>query len=328
VALFEAVFGRRIDEAHWQWKFGRARPDLDLTWIAEAGGRIVGHYGAWPTPMTVGGHERLALAAADAMVAADHRRRGVLTALVEAAHEAWRTAGVSMVIGLPNEQWGSRMAALGWQRVGRLEWLARPLDLEAVAARLAGLRAPRAWKPITALWNRWFDRGTAPTSAFARTRDVAAVTTSLPSDRSAPLAFLHDADWMRWRYVECPSTDYHLLVPVSAPAAGAYAVCQLKSARRGMVGLIAEIAGPWSTEADARGALVACCGYLRQQGADAAVMLAIEGSRLARRLRRTGFRPVWGAFDLCVVPLDAAVDATIRRALAEWVVAGGDFDVV
>ena len=48
----------------------------------------------------------------DTMTAPAFRRRGLLTEVAARAYEAWRDAGIAFVIGLPNQQWGSRARAL------------------------------------------------------------------------------------------------------------------------------------------------------------------------------------------------------------------------
>ena len=69
------------------------------------------------------------------MTAPEFRRQGILLHLGEEANRHWRASGYAVVVGLPNEQWGSRTRMLGWQTLFPLEWLRFPLHLGRVASR-------------------------------------------------------------------------------------------------------------------------------------------------------------------------------------------------
>ena len=64
----------------------------------------------------------------------------MLTKLATVSYASWAAEGVAAVLGLPNEQWGSRTSALGWQSMFRLEWLRMPLRIERLAHKIR--RAP------------------------------------------------------------------------------------------------------------------------------------------------------------------------------------------
>src|SRR3712207_3528036 len=97
--------------------------------------RVIGHYGGIPLRVRLRGEEFPAVHAVEAMSSRSFRRQGILTTLGSAAHEAWAHAGYKAVLGLPNEQWGTRNYALGYRRLFPLAWLRYPLHAERVAVR-------------------------------------------------------------------------------------------------------------------------------------------------------------------------------------------------
>ncbi len=68
--------------------------NLDRSWAAFEDGQITGTWRSWETELTVPGGQRLPGGAVSAVsVLPTHRRRGILTALVAAAHRAMREGG-------------------------------------------------------------------------------------------------------------------------------------------------------------------------------------------------------------------------------------------
>lgn len=145
VALFARVFGRPIDEAHWGWKLA-GRPSLSpfptvFVGVAadpDGGERAVHQFGGIPIRCAGPRGHVTAIVAVDAMTDPEYRRQGLLTAASEQAWRCWRDAGIAFVLGLPNEQWGSRAYALGWRELSALSWRVRPLRLDRIVRRRAG----------------------------------------------------------------------------------------------------------------------------------------------------------------------------------------------
>ena len=77
------------------------RPNWDLkrSWAAFEDGRITGTWRSWETELTVPGGERLPGGAVSAVsVIPTHRRRGILTAMVDAAHREMREGGEAVAL--------------------------------------------------------------------------------------------------------------------------------------------------------------------------------------------------------------------------------------
>lgn len=93
IELVSAAFLERLDVDKFA---AEVRPlwDLDRTWATFDDERMSGAFRSWGTEITVPGGERLPAAAVSAVgVLPTHRRRGILTAMVDAAHGAIREKG-------------------------------------------------------------------------------------------------------------------------------------------------------------------------------------------------------------------------------------------
>ncbi|MGI8589145.1 MAG: GNAT family N-acetyltransferase, partial [Chloroflexia bacterium] len=127
VALFAEVFGKPCSLEWWRWKLKGQPSPVENVWVATAGERVVGQYAGIPVRVRAGGAVCPAMVSVDTMTSPDFRRRGILSRLGAAVYEAWATAGVVAVIGLPNEQWGSGRGGGGWGGVWDLSWVVFPL---------------------------------------------------------------------------------------------------------------------------------------------------------------------------------------------------------
>jgi hypothetical protein len=269
----------------------------------------------------------------DTMTDPDFRRRGLLTEVGEWTYAAWRDAGVPFVLGLPNQQWGSRTGALGWELLFPLHWLIRPLRPEAVLARRLRLPALSRLAAVGALWNSFWDRTLQP-DATVQIRRVDRAGPEI--DRlwraclaDAQLSVVRDSAWVNWRYLTAPSLNYHILLAERAGQPVGYLAYRLEENDGRTWGYIAELQAP-QADAKARGALIGqATARMRAAGAEVALTLAVPGTWMYHAFRRAGF--IWrrrGFFTVQVVPLDPSLPMDLLRDPQNWNVAGGDFDVI
>jgi GNAT superfamily N-acetyltransferase len=290
IALRQRTFGRTMSPAQWQWKLGHPTSPAANVWVVEAGDRLVFQYAGIPTRVRHLGREALAMVSVDTMTDPDYRRRGLLTRMGRETYEHWRRAGVAFVLGIPNEQWGSRAAALGWVPISELRW-----------------------------WVRWL----APVKLWARraSTDVREVTDPSPFDdlwhRTAAEGVVRDASWYRWRYLQAVPAWTVLGAWRGGELAGALAFRFDDSGRpSGKIGEV--VASDLSTM---RALLRAACDRLRRLGAVRVALLAQWNSLLEEAALATGFIPRRFAFSVQALDLGAGLP---RAAQFQ----GGDFDVI
>jgi predicted N-acetyltransferase YhbS len=329
-ALFSEVFGRAMGEEEVRWKLLDTPAQLGVpsSFVAEADGRVVGQYAGTPMRFLVHGRERPGLHGCDVMTAAGFRRRGVLTALGTRAHEAWRRAGLVFVTGLANNAWGTRAAALSWEELFPIRWLAVPLRPEAALARRLGVRARvrfsvlgPAWRRAAGLrWSR--DASVRVDELEAAGDDLDDLWTAVRGELG--FSVVRDRAWVDWRYLSAPGARYRVTVARRRGRTVGYLAWTERSGGRA---IIAEVFTAPSDEG-ARGRLLgAACDGLHASGAEVAHVLAVPGSPLWESCRRGGLL-ARGQYAFELVRLDGAVGRADVADPRRWTLQGGDFDVV
>jgi hypothetical protein len=307
VALFERVFGRSISVEHWRWKLKQPPSPVENVWLAVHGDAPIFHYAGIPTRYRLPGGEATAMVSVDTMTAPEFQRRGLLSRVGQHVYDTWRAAGVPFVIGLPNERWGSRAGALGWQPLFALQWMVRPLRPEAILARRARLPALARLAPAGSLWNGfWNSRLGRDAAVGVRRVERAGAEFDALWERggsSAPVSVVRDSAWVSWRYLDAPSRAYRVLLAERADGPAGYAAYRVEEHPGGRAGVIAELFAARDDAAARRALLGAALEALRADGAETAATLATPGTPLERDLARAGFLRRRGAFSVQIVPL-------------------------
>lgn len=331
-ALFERVFERPMTPDRWIWKLGRWRGSVPNVWIAvDQHDRPICHYGGIPRRLRRGGQERTIMVVADAMTAPGFRRQGAYTAVVTRAHRAWRDAGVALVLGLPNERHGSRIGALGWQRLCPLRWMIRPLRLDRLLQRRSRLgRLPGVGRAAR-LWNTYWEGDPAPPgialdAANEEGAGAAFAQLARPAGAHNRLVLARDREWMAHRLLHAPGEKHEILVATDERGARGYCAYRVHQADGRRFGAIPEIV---ADDARIGSALVGeAVRRMRAAGAETAIALAVPRGCEHRILRSHGFLFSWGAFEVQTVILDPLIRIDELRGADRWMLSGGDFDVI
>jgi hypothetical protein len=306
--LHGRVFGRRPPREQRRWKLAGHTAPVENVWVAETDGRIVFQYAGIPVRFLHRGRVTWAMQSVDTMTDPDYRRRGLLTQTAAVTFENWTRARVAFVFGVPNQNWGRRLAALGFVQVGEVRWWVRWLDpLRALAAKV-GIKVGTP--------------GRAPHRPPSR-RGRDAVRISLVDDpaplddlwtRASDEGVVKDAAWYRWRYLQAP-VPFEVLGAANGTGLGGAAAFR----QDGPSGIIAEVQ---TGELDiARALLARSCGELRAMGVARAALLIQSGTMLEEAALATGFVPRPHGFPVVAAALAGGLP---RAALFQ----GGDFDVV
>lgn len=327
-ALFAEVFGRPISEAHWRWKLKGLPSPTENVWLAtDAADAPVFQYAGIPTPFRIAGQDTTAMVSVDTMTAPAFQRRGLLSSVGRHTYAAWRAADVPFVIGLPNERWGSRANALGWQPLFQLQWLVRALRPQDMLAHRLHLPVLKKMPFLGMAWNALW--GSFHRDSSVQVRGIAQAGTEFDKlwDRlrdDALFSVRRNSAWVQWRYLSPPETTYRVMLAERAGQPLGYTAYRLN----GNVGLLAEL---FCAQDDTRGLgelIGRTVGALIAAGAERAVTLAVPGTPLYRGLQRAGFTKGRGAFGVQLVSLAPDLPLDAMRDPRNWSIAGGDFDVI
>ncbi|HSZ07372.1 MAG TPA: GNAT family N-acetyltransferase [Steroidobacteraceae bacterium] len=329
--LFYRSFGGRVTEDHWRWKLRGQPSSVDNAWLATCAGQPIFHYAGIPRRFSLGQKEVAAMLAVDAMTAPEFRRRGLLTRAVPEIHDNWRQRGVAFVLGLPNDQWGSRARVLGWQPLFSLQWLIRPLRPEALLASRLTLPFLKRFSAAGAAWNN-FLQGRLHRDATVRVERVASAGENF--DRlwefckaDANLSTVRDRAWVDWRYLASPSRKYVVCLARRADEPVGYCAYYLAESGNRTSAVLAEVLAARSDESVRDSLLYALIETLLATKAETLATLAVPGTAHFNWLRSVGFLPR-RAFSVELIPLAAGLPMDAMRNADNWNLCGADFDVV
>ena len=315
----------------WKWKLRHAPAEAANVWLASASGKPVFHYAGVPLRFALDGPVVTAMISVDALTAPEFRRRGLLTQGVTRAFAEWRTRGVAFTLGLPNEQWGSRTAAAGWQRLFPLQWLVRPLRPEVVAARRFGLPWLRHASVVSRLWGGWL-ANTLRRDPEAEFREVAHAGDAF--DRlwkrcaaDAMFSAVRDAAWVQWRFLSSPIRKYDVVLAYRNGEPVGYSATHVARSADKTSAFLAEIVAPRNDAAAHDSLLARAVTSADEAGADLLAALSVPGTDSHASLRRAGFLR-GPAFEVHIVPFAASLPMAELRRPENWRLTGAEFDVV
>jgi GNAT superfamily N-acetyltransferase len=328
--LFQRVYGRVLTPDQWHWKVKGLPSIVENVWVVEAQGQLAGQYAVMPVPVWVGGGLRQAMVGVDAMVDPAYRRQGLWTALVQHAHQSWADGGVAYAIGLPNEQWGSRIDALGWQTLFPLQWLSRPLRPEVHLARRLKWSRPERASMVSILWNRYWAGRVVPDTAVS----VQAVKATGPVfdqlwqkiQTATSFSVARLSSWVQWRFLDNPLFDYRVLLAGRNGEVTGYAAYRLHREEGRLIGFIGDLvsvdAGTFAT------LLQTIVNDSLAAGADSIVTQAVPDTAAYPLWRRAGFAPRQAPFTVRIVPLATDLPLAAMRKPQNWLMSGADFDAI
>jgi hypothetical protein len=331
VRFLGGPFAHGAGVEHWRWKLCHAAVETTNVWLATANGKAVFHYGGIPVRFALDGPVVTAMVSVDALTAPEFRRRGLLTQGATRAFADWQAHGVAFTLGLPNEQWGSRTAAVGWQRLFPLQWLVLPLRLEVFAARRFGLPWLRHARVLSRAWDAWLG-GRLRQDPRLEFRDVARAGDGF--DRlwqrcatDAMFSAVRDSAWVHWRFLSSPARKYDVVLACRDGEPVGYRAMHVARSAEKTSAFLAELVAPNNDEAARDSLLAGAIARAHEAGADILAALAVPGTALYALLSRAGFFR-GPAFGVHIVPFAAGLPMDRLRRPENWRLSGAEFDVV
>ncbi|MEP6775936.1 MAG: GNAT family N-acetyltransferase, partial [Chloroflexota bacterium] len=335
VLLFSEVFGRTVSTEWWRWKLKGLPSPVENVWVAiDEAGAIVGQYAGIPRKIKLGSREHMVMISVDTMTSGRFRRRGVLTKLATVSYARWAAEGVAAVLGLPNEQWGSRTGALGWQSLFRLEWLRMPLRIERLAykVRTAPAFARTAASALTYPASlAWYDLRRRRLSGKGAHLAIGAVDPGYAAVdalwlSASPLvhnALARDGAWLEWRYTRTIDHQYRVLLARREGIPAGYIAYRVDG-RDYPVGYVADLfCTPGDRDVSSR-LLLAALDDMWSRKATTVRIAASPGSWLHSFACWAGFTPLHAGFNFDMVRLNPTLDVAELRDSAAWYLCAGD----
>lgn len=315
----------------YRWKL---RTESPITFSAafcahDHSGKIVGHYAGTLMKIHLLDKEWPIVHAHDALTVSTYRHRGVMTAIMQKAHASWKTTGIRLVLGLPNQRWrkGDRHH---WQRIQRATWFVCPLRISNVLQ--TRFIASRALAPIIdflsriySVWHYPWTHGLKFETTDASSPELETVWRSVKNEYGTIV--VRDGDWLQYRYGQAPHCEYRFIIARREGRPVGYLVYTI---RREQDRRHADLADILTAPRDFRtkAALIRyALNVMRRDKVSFCRALLNAHKPTRRAFISNGFIKRRQGFDISIIPLD---DIPIRE-LSDPETAffiGGDFDVV
>lgn len=325
-ALFEAVYHKPMSRAQSQWKLRTLPTPTENEWVAEADGRIVGHYAVTPLRFMVNEREVMVPHTCDVMTHPAFRRSGIFGALSRRANECWQTTAAPFKIGFP--QWeilGSVLAEVGWQRVVRVIWLKCVLQPIGFLARKLGLKIADTRAATTvrvaAARTRHGSVEVAPSAEASGEFDQLWRAVA----RSHTISVVRDRAWVQWRHFDAPEVAQRVLVARRDGAPCGYVAYRIQyDTQKAWAVMVDCFSAPQDHET-VRALVQRVKNELVAQGVESIVALVPHGSPLHGALRRAGFWSTRRGYDFSIVPY---TQPSVGMNPRDWFLTGAESDVV
>ncbi len=294
--IFNRAFNKQKDERTLLWKYFACPHGEAITLVASGKGdgesapRSGGAYSYVLRKMTWRGRPFLACQAADAMVDAEFRRRGIFTTLDDEAARQAAERGAPVSFATAGRQSMRGFLGNGWRETGTHRTYIALLEparlLEGVLPRALARAAGAAARPLLRLLGR-LPRSSRPD---ARVRPVERFDARADSlwercREGLPIAGARDSAFLNWRFLDTPTRKHRALALERGAEWDGYAVVEDGGGRGWVVDLLAE--NEEAEDALLRAALL----HLRERGNPLVFVSALPCARLVRLLRRNGLFP-------------------------------------
>ena len=336
VDLFARSFGRAMTTNHWRWKLracralGSTTDKLDNVWLAlDENDEPVFQYAGIPLRYQLESDVVTGVVSVDTMTAPEHRRRGLLSQIGKLAYDHWQSAGAAFVIGLPNERWGSRATALGWEKLFALQWLQLLLQPQALLWRRAGLRPP-SLRPMDSFWywrtSRWLNQD--PSIEVNETKGASSFFDDLWAvcSRDREFSLIRDRRWIEWRFINAPH-DYEVLIAARSGTPVGYLVYRQVDSQRSRGALLVDALFSRRERQAFATLLSHLLRRLKSNGVETVSALTVPGSQLHQLLRQAHFR-AGRSFSVEIRPFSVDLPMERMRQPELWHMTGADYDVV
>lgn len=321
--LYRVVRGAARPAAYDHWRYIASPLGPVPGALAMEGGRAVGFYTLWPTPLRVGATDVAGAQSMDTMTHPDFRGQGIFIALARACYEIASARGIRLLYGFPNsESYPGFVRRLDWIHAGDIQHWIRPIR----PSRNPRLPTPLRWPAdaIAALWPSGSRHGYDVATGLADPGRL----TALVAEESAGGHCRVDrtSAWLAWRYGAKAAQGYEWIMASTQSQTRAVAVWGMQDefwggARDGRAHLV-ELSG---ADAGARAAaLTETIARARARGAWLLETVTNAPEKI-NALRRAGFISHRAAPLIVRTLGDAAFTPSPLKG-KHWRIMGGDLD--
>lgn len=197
----------------WKEKYLKC-PKGFVSWVADADGEIVGHYGALVASATLSGKSILVSQAVDAFTHPQWRRQGIFVGLGSKLLDDLGTRGAHLTYGIPNKAAMPGHMKLSWVVAAKIPRYVRIVDRDRALSAYKGSKSKAIALRLASSMLSSRRRKTAPLEVHAReAREALSEVERLWRESAGRYQFSIDrsADYLAWRYPAESARRYAVL---------------------------------------------------------------------------------------------------------------------
>jgi hypothetical protein len=331
--LFNEVFNQKRSIDHWKWKFLDNPTNSICIFVAEDSRYIVGQYAILPTQMNLQGEKIMGAQSLDTMTHSAYRKQGMFVSLAEQCFTQATSQNIGVLYGSPNEQsYPGFVNRLGWHDLGKLPQLVKILDPKAIISRRtkSTIIATIAEKPASLLLKLWKGDSRPKSSEHVKIKNIDTFDAHFDAlwvkiKGKLPVSVWKDSNYLNWRYVSCPDTNYTILAAEENNTLVGFIVLKCGAEQNHNGYIVDFLCLP---ERATAAALLIRDGldYLRRQGMYIAVCHMLEHSPFYQLFTSHGFFKYGDGLRLIVRLNMPSLPSSILLNYEQWYLVEGDFD--
>jgi hypothetical protein len=203
LALFRQVFHREMSPSFWRWRYRDDPFGQSVIRMAFDGDRLVGHFAAIPMKVAVTGEIYTDIFPMTAMTHPDYGGRGIFTSLMDQTYRSCAQKGASLVYGFCNQNSLGPSVRYGYRNVIKTVLWQKKLNANSITG-----------PPIDKV---------EPVSIFDDRID--ALWETVKNDY--PVINIRNKEFLNWRYIRAPHTEYSCFVYADGGAVAGYIVLKV-----------------------------------------------------------------------------------------------------
>jgi len=337
--LYQAVYPEQEYDMerwmmNWRWMHKDNPAGVSKIWLAEHGSKIVGHSAIIPVVMKIGTEVITGFQSVDTMTHPDYRRQGIYETLAKKVYTEVEKEGVYVGYRFPNKF--SRPIAikdLGWFDVAPMRIMLKPLNWEnALKPKISN----KFLLKLGAMGGSILQELVYRTERAPIIKDLAITQVSSFDERmdefwsivssQYQIIVVRDKDYLNWRYVAIPDTNYVIHIAEIAGEIYGYIVLRNMRDRETKAGIIFDVLA--KSEKIAQCLISKAVEYCKQEKTDTLSCSFVGNKAYITALRRNGFifRPLVKGRRLCAYSSSSSIRKEFLMESQNWFVQTGDSD--
>lgn len=302
--LTKAVGGDKVPEKErwlrgWKWAHIDNPAGVSRIWLAEHDGKLVGQYPLILEDMKVDKEIIKGAQIVDTMTHPEYRRRGIAYSVGEKALRELEKEKIHLVYGFPNQQAYPLHIKSGWLDVCAFQVMVNPLNLKNILQKYS-VRNRVLHNIFTAVGNltikAFFRSKKVSAEDMLKVREIRSFDDRINDfwnkiSNDYNIIVVRDKEYLNWRYVDVPNSDYAIYVTEEEGKICGYIVLGCRNENNLAWGHIHDIIALTGRKDIIQCLIAKAVEYFKAKGVDVIFSKMVANEAYRKSFLRNGFIP-------------------------------------